>query len=140
MTQMEDLDLSFCRFTEAGLKNLSGLTNLKRLGLNQTSINDEGMELVGKMSRLESLSLEYTVVTDAGFAKLAGLTSMTELHLDHVALTDASLKVLTGMSKLHYMDLYHTEFTEPGYGTLKKALPGCQINWNKDSTKRERRT
>jgi hypothetical protein len=44
------------------------------------------------------------------------------------------------MSKLHYMDLYHTEFSEQGYESLKKALPGCTINWSKDATRRERRT
>jgi internalin A len=140
MDQMEDLDLSFCRFTESGLKILNGLTNLKRLGLNQTSANDEGMEWVGKLAKLQSLSLEFTAVDDAGFAKLANLSSMMELHLDHVALTDASVKLLTGMSKLSYLDLYHTGFSEQGYENLKKALPGCNINWNKDSTKRERRT
>jgi hypothetical protein len=84
--------------------------------------------------------LEYTAIDDAGFAKLTNLTSMMELHLDHVALTDASVKLLTGMSKLNYLDLYHTGFSEQGYENLKKALPGCNINWNKDSTKRERRT
>jgi hypothetical protein len=48
--------------------------------------------------------------------------------------------VLSGMSKLRYTDLYHTSLSEQGYENLKKALPGCDINWNKDSTKRERRT
>jgi len=65
---------------------------------------------------------------------------MAELHLDHVALTDKSLKVLSGMTNLKYMDLLHTEFSEQGYENLKEALPGCNINWNKDSTRRERRT
>lgn len=140
LSQIEDLDLSFCRFSENGLKALGGLANLKRLGLNQTGSNDNAMQYVAAFTKLESLSLEYTEVTDAGFAKLAGLTALAELHLDHVALTDASVKLLSGMSKMHYMDLYHTEFTEQGYENLKKALPNCTINWNKDSTKRERRT
>ncbi|HTA71883.1 MAG TPA: hypothetical protein VK776_26555 [Bryobacteraceae bacterium] len=140
LTQLEELDLSFCRFTETGLKALNGLTNLKKLALNQTSTTDDAMEWVGKLSGLESLSLEYTVVGDAGFAKVAGLTALTDLHLDHVNITDASLKVLAGLGKLRYLDLYHTSLSEQGYESLKKALPSCDINWNKDSTKRERRT
>jgi hypothetical protein len=48
--------------------------------------------------------------------------------------------VLTGLTKLNYMDLYHTEFTQQGYESLRKSLQGCDINWNKDSTRRERRT
>ena len=57
-----------------------------------------------------------------------------------VKLTDASLKVLAGMRNLHYVDLYHTLLSEQGFEGLKKALPECKINWNKDSTRRERRT
>jgi internalin A len=140
LTQIQDLDISFCRFSETGLKALSGLTNIKQLGLNQTSAADAAMAWVATMPHLQSLSLEYTAVTDAGFAKLAGLADLRELRLDHVSLTDASIKVLTGLTKLNYMDLYHTEFTQQGYESLKKSLQGCDINWNKDSTRRERRT
>ena len=73
-------------------------------------------------------------------ARLAGLKSLRELRLDHVSVSDASLKVLTGLVKLRYVDLYHTLLSEPGFETLKKSLPDCDINWNKDSTKRERRS
>jgi len=139
MDQMEDLDLSFCRFTGNGLKALAGLVNLKRLGLNQTATNDDALEPVSKFAKLEALSLEYTSVGDAGLAKLTGLP-LLELHLDHTNLTDASVKALGALSKLRYMDLYHTEFTQQGYDSLKKALPGCTINWSKDSAKRERRS
>jgi Leucine-rich repeat (LRR) protein len=139
MDQMEDLDLSFCRFTENGLKALAELVNLKRLGLNQTATNDDALEPVSKFAKLEALSLEYTSVGDKGFAKLSGLP-LVELHLDHTNLTDASVKALGSLSKLRYMDLYHTEFTQQGYDSLKKALPGCTINWSKDSAKRERRS
>jgi len=41
---------------------------------------------------------------------------------------------------LRYMDLYHTSVSESGFETLKKSLSGCDINWNKDATRRERRT
>jgi hypothetical protein len=98
------------------------------------------MEWVAQMTKLQSLALEYTGVGDPGFAKLASLTGLTELRLDHVNLTDASLKVLTSLRNLHYIDLYHTALTEQGYEGLQKALPDCKINWNKDSTRRERRT
>ncbi len=93
------------------------------------------MDWVAKMSKLESLSLEYTAVSDAGFAKLAGLTQLhgTAPRSRRTSRT-LPIKVLSGMSKLHYMDLYHTEFSEQGYESLKKALPACDINWNKDST------
>ena len=78
--------------------------------------------------------------TDAGFAKLAGLTALSELRLDHTEISDASAKAMTDLRNLKYVDLYHTSISEQGFQSLKKALPGCQINWSLDSSKRERRT
>jgi hypothetical protein len=86
------------------------------------------------------LSLEYTAVGDAGFAKLAGLAGLTELRLDRTNITDASVNILTGLTNLKYLDIYHTLISEQGFQLLKKALPGCRINWSLDSTRRERRT
>ena len=53
-----------------------------------------------------------------------------------MALMDAS----ENLRKLKYVDVYHTVISEQGFESLKKALPGCQINWSLDSTKKERRT
>ena len=98
------------------------------------------MESVAQLAKLESLSLEYTTVTDAGFAKLAGLSSLAELHLDHTEITDASVKMLDRPAQSRVRRLYHTLISEQGFESLKKALPGCQINWSLDATRRERRS
>jgi hypothetical protein len=79
-------------------------------------------------------------VTDAGLAKLAGLTRLTELGLDSVDLTDAGAARLAGIRSLRELDLYHTLVTDKGFELLKKALPECQIHYERDSAKRERRS
>jgi Leucine-rich repeat (LRR) protein len=140
LTNLEDLDLSFTRFAEPGLEVITRLTSLKNLGLEQTSITDAGMAWVGQLTRLEGLNLNYTPVTDAGFAKLSANTSFSALKLDRTDLSDKSLSWLTNQKNLKYLDLYHTLISEQGFQSLKKALPGTDINWSLDSGRTRRRT
>ena len=98
------------------------------------------MEAVGKLARLESLNLDHTGVGDAGIAKLTGLTRLVDLQLDSVALTDAGAAHLGRLSSLRDLDLYHTLVSEKGFQQLKTALPDCRIQYDRDSTRRERRS
>jgi hypothetical protein len=38
------------------------------------------------------------------------------------------------------LDLYHTLVSEKGFEQLKTLLPGCRIQYDRDSTRRERRS
>ena len=71
---------------------------------------------------------------------LAGLTKLVNLELDSVNVTDASVAHLASLRSLRELDLYHTLITEKGLQDLKTALPNCQIHYDRDSTKRERRS
>jgi hypothetical protein len=41
---------------------------------------------------------------------------------------------------MRHIDIYHTLLSQQAVSNLTKALPGCEINWAKDSGKKERRT
>ena len=64
----------------------------------------------------------------------------TDLTLDSVDLTDAGAAHLAEIRSLRQLDLYHTLVTDKGFERLKTALPGCQIHYERDSAKRERRS
>jgi Leucine-rich repeat (LRR) protein len=98
------------------------------------------MDAIGKLTNLESLDLDYTRVGDPGVAKLAGLTKLANLELDSVNLTDAGVSHLTGLRSLRQLDLYHTLVSEKGLQQLKMALPECQMHYERDSARRERRS
>jgi hypothetical protein len=91
------------------------------------------------MKSLTSLNLDYTGVTDTGLAHLATLENLSELRMDGGAVTDASVLHLAGLRKLRVLNLYHTLVTEKGLETLKTALPGCHIIWDRDSSLPTRR-
>src|SRR4029079_5262289 len=90
------------------------------------------------LASLESLNLEHTKVTDPGFAKLTGLAKLATLELDSVDLNHTGIAHPGAFAGLKDLDLYHTLVSEKGFEQLKTLLPGCRIQYDRDSTKRER--
>ncbi len=91
--------------TDARLKHLEGLTQLRTLTLSLTKVDDSGLQHLRGMSQLQRLSLTSTPITDAG------------------------LKHLKGLTQLQSLNLRRTQVTEAGVKELQKALPNCNITW-----------
>jgi internalin A len=82
LTSLKSLDLQFnLRFTDAGLANLKGLTNLKLLNLTHTKLSDAGLVQLKGLTKLSTLVLTNTRVTSAGVEELQqALPSLTVLR------------------------------------------------------------
>jgi hypothetical protein len=71
MPRLEELDLSRCHVTDAGLEKLRGHKALKTLWLTgNVGISDQGLGVLGSLPRLEMTDLVGTSVTEAGWKKL----------------------------------------------------------------------
>jgi len=64
------LCLFYSQVTDASLKNLQGVTQLRSLSLVGTRITDAGLEYLIGLKQLKDLNLSYTQVTNAGVGKL----------------------------------------------------------------------
>jgi hypothetical protein len=108
-TNVEDLFFNSCpNITDAGLRHLVGLPNLKMLTLLEEGggmvITDAGLVHVGQMKHLKSLTLtNFPKVTDAG---------LVHLH---------------DSPKLEYLVVRLTGVTDEGLQKLYKALPDCRV-------------
>jgi hypothetical protein len=60
------LDLNSTGVTDAGLKELAKLTNLRALNLQKTEVTDAGLRALAGLKNLQSLDLFGTAVTDDG--------------------------------------------------------------------------
>ena len=98
------LNLGGTAVTDAGLKQLSGLKNLRRLHLEKTAISDEGLAALKGLAELRYLNLYGTKVSDKGLAALTGLKNLENLYL------------------------WQTPVTDAGAAELQKALPKVKIN------------
>src|SRR5205814_4618467 len=87
--QLVWLNLANTSVTDAGLKVLAGLKNLRRLHLEKTGIGDDGLAVVKNLAELQYLNLYGTKVTDKGLASLGGLKKLKNVYLWQTAVTDA---------------------------------------------------
>jgi hypothetical protein len=102
--KIASLDIARSKVTDAGLKALAGMKNLKELHLEGTGISDAGLDQLKGLAELEYINLYSTKVTDAGMARLAAL------------------------SKLKAIYLWQSGVTKAGVAALKAKLPKAHIN------------
>ena len=111
------------------LAHISGLTSLKELIVNNTSVSAEELAVIGRLPSLEKLTLHNcSLSTTAGLegadtlthldlsnnairniTSLAGLTKLQEVVLSHNALND--LNALSGLTALTSLDVSYNNLT-----------------------------
>jgi hypothetical protein len=112
---------------------------LKRLEVVRTRTGAAGLAAIATLRNLENLNLDYTTVDGKSFALFQGMPELSELSLDSADIGDESIPVLAAMPNLRKVNLYHTTFTENGIKQLKEKLPKCQLVWDRDSARPNRR-
>ena len=114
LKDLRKLNLSGNMFTGAGLKHLAPLEKLQELDLSRTRVGDEGLKELAPFRELRSLNLWNAGVTDAGLKDLAPLKELQSLNLSNTQVTDAGLKDLAPFEDLRSLDLGITEVTDAG--------------------------
>ncbi len=109
--------------TDAGMKELAALKNLRGLYLFYAPVTDAGLKELAALKELRALDLSNTQVTDAGLKELAGLKSLQALNLGGTEVTDAGVKALAGLKALKWLNLRGTKVTAAGVTALQEELP-----------------
>jgi internalin A len=118
LTLLTDLNLYGTNVTDAGLKELAPLKNLKTLNLRKTRLTDAGIETLAGFGQLTRLDLDDTAVTGAGLGKLASLKNLVHLGLESTGLTDAAMIEIGRLRHLTDLDLRKTRVTDAGIREL----------------------
>jgi serine/threonine protein kinase len=122
------LDLSKTHMTDAGLKELAGFTQLRRLYLDGTDVTDAGMKELAGFMQLQSLNLVDTHVTDSGLRQLASLTQLQMLNLNDTQIADAGLQILVGLKQLRFLGLRNTHVTDAGLKEIAGLMQLQMLN------------
>lgn len=110
-------------FGDAELAELAEIAPaLHRLDLGTTAVTDAGLAQLSAMTQLRMLSLDETAVTDAGLAHLAPLRRLNSLNLHTTRVTDAGIDQLTSLTRLRQLYLWQTEVTPEAAASLEDAL------------------
>jgi len=99
------LSLARSNCTSKDLKSLPKLSNLIKLQLQQTEIDDEAMGYIAKLPYLETLNLYGTQVTDEGLKQLSGLKHLKQVYLWETQVTSKGVESLVNNSPDLVVDL-----------------------------------
>jgi len=133
LTQLEALMIYGKSATDAELRYLESLCNLRRLalwpkpGASSWMVSDAGLRHLAGLVRLEWLSLaRASQIKGPGLVHLGGLTRLEDLDLSDTAVDDASLVHLAPLKNLQHLDLTGTRVTDAG---VKHLLGFRRLVW-----------
>lgn len=126
LTDVEAICLDGNPISNSGLQHLRHL-DLRRLSMESTLIDDEGLVALRGMRRLEILNCDHTGVSDAGLRHLVGLTNLESLTLRSCHITDDGLRRLYGMHRLEELNLDGSKISANAAAELQAQLP--QLMW-----------
>jgi hypothetical protein len=111
--------------TDAGVAHLAGLTKLRTLALDNAGLTDAGLAHLGRMTDLETLMLQGTRVTGPGLAHLGRMPNLKKLYTPADEVGMAHIGRLTGLQELY---AYDTRSPTPGDGLARIAgLRGLRV-------------
>ncbi len=61
------MEFDYTSVSDAGLRSLAGLPELRRLSLDSANISDSSAETIAEWKKLEFLNLYHTLVTSEGY-------------------------------------------------------------------------
>jgi Leucine rich repeat len=95
-------------------------------------VTDADLKHLEDLPQIRLLRLDKTQITDAGLANLKGLSQLQWLHLQNTQITDAGLEHLRNLTQLRYVDLRGTKVSENGIHKIKQELPNCLVESDHD--------
>jgi hypothetical protein len=117
------LDLSSNQITDAGLRELAGLSELASLNLSETQVAGTGLDHILTNRGLVKVDLSYSQVNDAGAERLK-LLPLVELDLERTYVTDGVFETLKGIESLRKLKVGPYGITEQGVASFVRATGG----------------
>ena len=121
LTQLRVFEAGATPFTDAGIAHLAPLANMEELWLDfNDRLGDASMIAIAKMTKLRILRFHGARgITDTGIAAIAGLRSLEDLQLGYAGLTNAGMTTIGEFANLRTLDLQHTQISDTGLANLK---------------------
>ena len=127
---LRELSVADTKVTDAGLAHFRDNKNFTELSVSGTAVTDEGLAHFKGCHGVRWLYVGGTKVTDTGLAHFAPCRNMATLSVWNTAITDESVNVIARFTGLTYLNVKETKVSASGVARLRKALPGCTIEWN----------
>ncbi len=128
LTGLRRLILSGADLNDRSFERTSAIRGLAVLDLSGTSLTGLSVQAIARMPGLRRLSLRYLPVSDSEISALTKLKQLSTLDLKGTAITDQSLQMLGNMSSLKNLSVQHTAVTVDGLRQLLKSRPDLELD------------
>jgi Leucine-rich repeat (LRR) protein len=126
---MRRLGLRDTKIRNDGLASIVNMKDLEYLDLNECSwIGDEAIQHMKGLTKLKELRLWLTRIGDEGVAELAPLTNLERLSLEKTRISDEGLANLKPLVNLVTLDLSSNEITDEGLQHLTALTKLQELN------------
>jgi hypothetical protein len=124
---LERLVLDETNVDDGGLQSIGRLEALRDLDLSGTQITDSGLQMICDLKALRHLDLSGTQITDGGLQTIGRLEALRRLNLSGTQMTDKGLLDLRGLKNLELLNVQGTKVSAAGVAGLTNALPNTRI-------------
>lgn len=101
--------------------------DLEEIDLTGTKVTDAGIEVIAGLTKLRKLQLSATKITSAAIVHLVRLPALTDIYLINTAIDDTAIEGLARMTGLRKLSVSGTKLTADGLERLRQALPTTTI-------------
>jgi hypothetical protein len=101
-----DVSLSGRQVTDACIKDLLRIKNLRALMLSDTAISAEGIHQLSSCKTLESLTLNGSRISDAHLKHLVKFPKLRHLQVIRTSITDAGMRAIGSIKDLTTLDIF----------------------------------
>ena len=108
-----------------------------RVSLEGTAATDADLRWLGVLGQLRELDLSGTAITDDGLVYLKRLTQLRTLICFETKITGAGLVQLYGLTNLQTLLLSDTRITDEAVQKLQTVLPDCKIQLSRSQARSE---
>jgi hypothetical protein len=121
---MDWLDLSFSHVDDRWLLDWGDSPwRVVRLNLESTGTTDAAMKSIASMKDLRELDLTQCKITDAGIAELRAHPNLRQLWLGNTQITDASIPTLLSLPSLERLTVEGSGISEAGWKAILSKKP-----------------
>ncbi len=123
-----DLSASPPALNDDEFRQITALSELRILKIDESRLTDEGAGRVSWLVNLEELRLTSPFITDRTLEAIARLPKLRRLCLMSPQITDAAIDTIGSMKDLQQVNLTGTRVTREGLNRLHQLLPKTWVN------------
>lgn len=122
--------------TDEAMVSISKLTNMTVLGVEDTSVSDEGLKQMKRFDYLEEFyAFRCINITNEGVAALEDLTNLRRIRLRATSINGGCVKYLSNLPLLEILDVSETYVGDDGMAEMKRIDSLKRLNmWHTEIT------